>query len=152
MPRNYKAKTSHKAMGSWSPEKRAAFLEALSTGISMAGAARACGMSHGFIYDLKAKDRAFSDAIDKCREAGSDRMEDALLSLGVRDKSVTALIFLLNGRRPEVYRQRVSNDLSNSDGSLAGLFAEAMLTGASPSHGNAGNGHDRHADSPTTPR
>lgn len=146
MPRNYQAKTTHKAPGKWSPEKRQQFLDALASGISMAGAARACGMSHGFIYDLKAKDAQFSAEIETAREAGSDRMEDALLSLGVKDKSVTALIFLLNGRRPEVYRQRTQTDLSNSDGSLAGLFAEAMTTGGTARRYN-GNGHDRDATS-----
>lgn len=127
MPRNYQAKKSYKAKGAWTPEKKEAFLHVLKTGISMAGAARMVGMSHGFIYDLKAKDPEFSAAIDSAREAGSDRMEDVLLDIGKRQKNVTALIFLLKGRRPELYRDNARLDLTNSDGSMAGLFAEAMM-------------------------
>lgn len=120
----------------------------------MAGAARAVGMSHGFIYDLKAKDAQFSQDCDLARDAGSDRMEDALLNIGVTHKNPTSLIFLLNGRRPDVYRQRVQNDMTNSDGSLMGLFAEAMTTSANAAstHGNAGNGHDRDAAGEPTPQ
>lgn len=129
MPRNYQAKKTYKAPGKLTPQKKAQFLEALHTGISLAGAARSVGVSHGTIYDLKAKDREFAAAIDDAREAGSDRMEDALLNIGVTDKNVTALIFLLKGRRPTMYRERQQMDVTNSDGSLAGLFAEAMMNG-----------------------
>lgn len=132
MPRNYVAKKTYKAPGKLTPEKRAKFLEFLQSGISLAGAARAVGISHSCVYDWKAKDRDFAEAIDKAREAGSDRMEDALLDIGIRDKNVTALIFLLKGRRPDTYRDRQQTDLTNSDGSLAGLFAEAMMHGGDP--------------------
>lgn len=128
------AKKTYKAPGKLTPSKKAQFLEALQAGISLAGAARMVGVSHGLIYDRKATDKEFADAIEKAREAGSDRMEDTLLNIGMRDRNVTALIFLLKGRRPETYRDRQQTDLTNTDGSLAGLFAEAMMHGGDSQH------------------
>lgn len=111
----------------------------------MTGAAHSIGMSHSAVYLRRQKDPEFAERLERARDGGADCMEDALLKIGVTHKNPTALIFLLNGRRPEVYRQRIQNDLTNSDGSLAGLFAEAMTTSgdAASAHRDSGNGHDR---------
>lgn len=108
----------------------------------MAGAARAVGVSHTTVYELKRRDKSFAESIDTAQDAGSDRMEDALLNIGLRDRNVTALIFLLKGRRPEKFRERQQTDLTNSDGSLAGLFAEAMMNGGDPEQRSR---HEAHA-------
>jgi hypothetical protein len=107
MPSNYKAKKAYRAPGSLTAEKRLKFLEHLTAGISLAGAARAVGVSHSTVYELRGRDQEFAAAIDSAREAGSDRMEDALLGMGIKDKQYTPLIFLLKGRRPQVYRDNV---------------------------------------------
>ncbi len=90
------------------------FLEHLTNGISLAGAARAVGVSHETVYSKKRDDKAFSAEIDAAREAGADRMEDALLSQGISGKNATALIFLLKGKRPHIYRENLA--VSGPDG------------------------------------
>jgi hypothetical protein len=89
-------------------------LDTLATGVSLAASARAAGVSHQTVYSKKKEDPEFAKQIEAARESGSDRMEDALLSQGVNDKNATALIFLLKGRRPHIYRENVS--LTGQDG------------------------------------
>lgn len=124
MPSNYEAEKIYKSYGKLTEEKKAEFLKKLESGISIAGAARTVGVSHSTVYNLINKDKEFKKLVDEAREAGSDRMEDTLLNIGVRDRNVTSLIFLLKGRRPEIYREKYQADIINSDGSFSGLFAE----------------------------
>ena len=130
---------TYKAFKKLTGKKRVQFLEALRTGISIAGAARAVGVSHTQVYDVRRREPVFAVQMDEAMEAGSDRMEDQLLTIGVRDRNVTALIFLLKGRRPDKFRDRQQTDITNSDGTLAGLFAEAMMHNAEYSE----RAHDR---------
>ena len=108
MSRNYPAKRTNKAPSSLTPEKEVRFLEHLANGISLAGAARAVGVSHETVYTRKRDHADFAAKIAAAREAGSDRMEDALLGMGIKDKQYTPLIFLLKGRRPHIYRDNVA--------------------------------------------
>lgn len=112
--RNYTAKRANKAPSSLTPEKKADFLNHLRNGISLAGAARAVGVSHETVYARKRDHAEFAKEIEVAREAGADRMEDALLSQGVSGKNATALIFLLKGARPHKYRENVA--LTGGDG------------------------------------
>lgn len=108
MASNYPAKRAYKSHGSLTPEKAELFFTAIAGGISLAGAARAAGVTHATIYERRKIDPEFAKAIETAREAGADRMEDELLKHGVQYKSDTALIFLLKGRRPHIYRENVA--------------------------------------------
>lgn len=132
MASNYQASRAYKSYGKLTPEKKAEFLEKLKTGISIAGAARAVGVTHSTVYNLMNRDKEFKTLVSEAREAGSDRLEDTLLNIGVRDRNVTSLIFLLKGRRPEIYREKYQADITNSDGSFAGLFAEVATLNDNP--------------------
>ena len=114
MGSNYVAKRAYKAPGSLTPEKQLLALQALETGISMAAAARAAGVSHETMYAKIRSDPDFAKRVEAAKDAGADRMEDALLSLGITDKQATPLIFLLKGRRPHIYRENVA--LTGGDG------------------------------------
>lgn len=129
---NYSANRENKAPGTFTPEKKEQFLLHVADGMSIAGAARKIGLSHATIYNMKNKDAEFAKEIELAREAGSDAMEDSLKDIGETQKNPTALIFLLKGRRPEIYREKLQADITNSDGSLAGLFAEAASQNADP--------------------
>jgi len=105
---------------------RRVFIERLRGGYSVAAACRAAKVSREHAYTMRERDKAFAADWDSAIDEGGDTMEDRLLDIGNSPLpgNVTSLIFLLKGRRPEKYRER--SDMTNSDGSLAGIFAEAM--------------------------
>jgi hypothetical protein len=58
------------------PERRAAFLEALSRGQTVSAAARAIGSSRQYLYEIRADDEDFASAWDAAAESGVDVLED----------------------------------------------------------------------------
>lgn len=60
------------------------------------------------MYDHKNADIEFAREWEEAYEAGTDRLEDALVDRAVQSDT-TALIFALKGRRPERWRERVEN-------------------------------------------
>lgn len=93
------------------PKNRRAFLAVLRRGYSIAKACRAAGIGRTAVYAWRDDDDEFSKDWDAAVEAGTDALEDALHDRAV-ERDTTAAIFLLKGRRPEKYRERVDNRVS----------------------------------------
>jgi hypothetical protein len=113
---------------------RESFIEALSLGSSVTKAAIQAGLPRQTVYDWRNADLVFRTAWDSALESGTDRLEDEafrrahdgvekpLVSGGklvkdddgnpirLREHSDTLMCLLLKSRRPEKYRERVSNE------------------------------------------
>lgn len=100
---------------------RERFLDALATGVSVAKAALAGGVSRATVYRWREADEAFAQLWDDAYEAGTDALEDEARRRAVegtqkpvfykgevvghvREYSDTLLAMQLNARRPEKYR------------------------------------------------
>lgn len=107
------------------------FLEALAAGWSTRHAAAQSGRSHQRFYELRDRDETFAGAWDAAVELGTKRLEDEAMRRAaegwdepvyqkgelvgyIRRYSDQLLMFLLRGRRPEVYREAVAGRLEVS--------------------------------------
>lgn len=104
--------------------EREAFFVNLAKGLSVTTAARAAKISITQLYKERRDDPKFAERWDAAIEEGSDILEDHVLKMGIEGKNLTALIFLLNGRRPEKFRQR--HDLTSANKPLSNFFGAAM--------------------------
>jgi hypothetical protein len=121
------------------PKKRELFLSALSKGASVAKAAAAAKMTRQGFYKARKNDDDFARDWDEAVESGADILEDEALRRAkdgtlkpvfhqgvqvgsVREYSDTLMIFLLKGRRPEKYRDKLDLNLSKlTDAELLNL-------------------------------
>jgi len=104
--------------------KKDKFLKALAQGASVTKAAQRAGFARQYAYELRDEDEEFAEAWDVAVEAGTDALEDEAVRRGkegvrkpvyqggklagyVREYSDTLLIFMLKGRRPETFKERV---------------------------------------------
>src|SRR4051812_39780158 len=102
------------------PQKEASFLEALSAGTSIAGAAEAAGLGRATVYAWREADPDFKARWDAAVETGTDKLEDEALRRAlhgtnkpvfqggqlvgtIKEYSDTLTIFLLKGRRKEKF-------------------------------------------------
>ncbi len=116
-------------------DAQAVFLGALSTGLTVSGAAKQAGVPRRTVYNWREADPVFAAAWDDAVEDGADVLEDEarrravegveepMLFMGrivkdekgntltVRKYSDTLMTLLLKGRRPNVYRERVSAEI-----------------------------------------
>ena len=90
------------------PQKRAKFLEVLAEGWSVQKAAAAAGMGRSAAFAWKREDHEFAAAWEAAYEDGTDHLEDVAQSRA-EGASDTLLIFLLKGRRPNKYRERIEH-------------------------------------------
>jgi len=106
-------------------EHKAAFLKALSQGVSITGSAKAANIDRVTAYRWRDLAEAFAAGWDQALEAGADALEDALTTHAERltktpemvdGSNVTAAIFMLKGRRPEKYRE---NHKHSHEGNVA---------------------------------
>src|SRR4051794_34673123 len=112
-------------------EHRGKFLEALASGLSIAGAAAEAGVDRTTPYKWRDDDPEFAKAWTVAYDAGTDRLEDEALrraTVGTerpvfqtgqlvgktREYSDLLLIFLLKGRRPEKFRDNSKLELSGN--------------------------------------
>lgn len=113
------------------PEKdqRTAFLDGLASGLSVTGAAAACGLHRSLPYRWRDADPEFRAAWALAEKAGTDLLEDEAWRRAFRgtekpvyqggvmvgtitEYSDTLTIFLLKGRRPEKYRENIKADVT----------------------------------------
>ena len=87
-------------------ERKAAFLDALGRGASVARAARAAGVCREQPYAWRRNDAGFAQAWKDAIEDGTDALEDLALEMAAKG-SERLIIFLLKARRPHVYRERL---------------------------------------------
>lgn len=108
----------------WTPKTREAFLDALAAGLTVREACHASGLGRTRLYELRAEDVGFAADWDRAEAEGTEVLEqearrravegvdEPVFHRGevvgaVRKYSDTLLIFLLKGRKPEVYRDNV---------------------------------------------
>lgn len=115
------------------PTREKRFLAALSRGVSVGGAATEAGLSRSTVYEWRAADAGFAARWDAAVEVGTDALEDEARRRAMRGvetpvhyggKAVgkiqkysdALLMFLLRARRPEIYRERRTTELSGRGG------------------------------------
>ena len=108
------------------PKKKAEFCDALRTGQSVSGACKAASIIRRTAYKWRDADPDFAKAWDHAIEDGTDALEDEARRRAfegaeepvfyqgkqvgtVRKYSDTLLIFLLKGRRPDKFKDRVAH-------------------------------------------
>lgn len=97
------------------PEKGEKLLAKLAQGLSITAACKAENIGRRTYYDWRADDPTFAQLADDAIEAGTDRLEDLAVKRATTI-SDTLLIFLLKGRRPEKFKDRVENRHTDADG------------------------------------
>lgn len=112
---------------------KAKLLAGLMDGSTVTLAAEAAGIDRATAYRWRDNDKEFATAWDEALEAGTDRLEEEALRRArfgvakpvyqggklvgaVQEYSDTLMIFLLKGRRPDKFRDRVSTELTGKDG------------------------------------
>jgi hypothetical protein len=124
------------------PKKRASFLAALrSTGGNVSRSCEKAVLSRVAAYDWRAADPQFAREWDEAVEFGTDELEEEARRRAftgvdepvfyqgevcgeVRKYSDTLLIFLLKGRRPDRYRERVTIDVNAVDAEIERRLAQ----------------------------
>lgn len=97
----------------WTAKKRDEFLSIVADGHSITYAARLVGMSRSRVYAIREVDAEFAEALEQAVQEGSEALEDVALSRAI-EGSDTLLMFLLKGRMPEKYKDRVQQDTNVS--------------------------------------
>ncbi len=99
----------------------------------MSAACVDAGLTRSRAYQWRTEDEAFAKAWDEAVEEGTDRMEDEAYRRAVQgttkpvyqqgrkvgevqEFSDTLMIFMLKGRRPEKFKDRVANELTGPNG------------------------------------
>jgi hypothetical protein len=97
------------------PEKGDKLLAKLAQGYSVTTACQAEGIGRTAYYAWINDDPDFKAQADAAIEAGTDKLEDVARQRAMK-QSDTLLIFLLKGRRPEKFKDRVENRHTDGDG------------------------------------
>lgn len=112
---------------------QAAFLEALGQTANVSASCRKAKLPRKTAYDWRSDDADFATAWDAALDLGTDALEDEAVRRGsegtlkpvyqggkrvgtVREYSDTLLIFMLKGRRPERFKDRVASEHSAPGG------------------------------------
>lgn len=104
------------------------FVEQLVKGQTITAAAKASGICRRTAYSWRESDKTFAEAWDDALEIGTEKLETEATRRAL-EGSDTLLIFLLKARRPKVYRERVSTEVSGPDGQpLANVIPIINLT------------------------
>jgi hypothetical protein len=113
------------------PDKDIIFLAILAAGSSVSAACRAAGYARSSAYHWRKTDADFAQDWAQAREEGTDLLEDEALrraSVGVEkpvyyqgqkigvthDPSDRLMIFLLQARRPDIYRDRLKKSATDN--------------------------------------
>lgn len=116
---------------SWTPKKERVFLDLLRAGHTVKHAGDCATLPHSTLYDRRHRDTEFAARWDAAEAEGSDILEQEAFRRAVegtskpiyqggelvgtvREYSDTLLIFLLKGRKPEKFRERVDNQHSGN--------------------------------------
>lgn len=92
-------------------KKKSAIIRSFELGNSVSMACRSARLGRTTYYRWRQDDREFALACEAAIETGTDRLEDEAKRRAMgKDGSDTLLIFLLKARRPDKYKDRVSNE------------------------------------------
>jgi hypothetical protein len=118
------------------PKREEGFLRCLrESGGNVSRACEAAGLSRQTAYEWRSADKDFAERWDETVEAGTDELEEEARRRAfagvdepvfyqgdecgtVRKYSDTLLIFLLKGRKPDKYRERVTIDVKQLDSDI----------------------------------
>lgn len=104
------------------------FVEHLSNGDTVTNSAKAARIDRTTAYNWRDSDKDFALAWDDALEAGTEKLETEATRRAL-ESSDTLLIFLLKARRPKVYRDRLSAEVTGADGQpLASVVPVINLT------------------------
>lgn len=115
------------------PEKKENFLDSLRTTPNVSAAAKSIGVSRQTVYQERKQDKEFADSWDDAIGEALDNLEAALHSRAVNgvtnevfyegvpcgtktEYSDSAAMFLLKSRRPEVFSEKVRQEITGKDG------------------------------------
>lgn len=136
-------------------KKRAAFLESLiETGGNVSRSCIVAGIGRQRVYEWRTDDLEFATAWDEAVESGTDELEEEARRRAfagvdepvfyqgeecgtIRKYSDTLLIFLLKGRRPDRYRERVTIDVNKLDSDIDRELAKLAAGSQAASVGEA---------------
>jgi hypothetical protein len=135
------------------PKKEAEFLAVLrETGGNVSRACAAISLSRSRVYEWREADPSFAQSWDEAVETGTDELEEEARRRAfsgvdepvfyqgeecgvIRKYSDTLLIFLLKGRRPDRYRERVTIDVNKLDSDIERELALIAAGGQADSPG-----------------
>jgi transposase-like protein len=86
------------------PKRREVFLQMLGAGLTVDKAARAIGVSRDTVYGWRRSDECFRRDWEAAIDISTDAVEAGLLE-AAKNGDVTASIFLLRSRKPEIYNR-----------------------------------------------
>lgn len=115
------------------PEKKEQFLDHLRINANVSEAAKSIGVSRQAIYNERKEDKEFAEAWEDALGEALDNLESALYSRAINgvtndvfyegvpcgtktEYSDTAAMFLLKNRRPEVFSDKVRQEITGKDG------------------------------------
>jgi transposase-like protein len=102
--------TRAKAQANERDQRKASFVEFLSSGGSVTASARSVGIDRHTVYNWRKADPDFADAWDDATERGADVLEDRALALALQDDDLgvasRTTIALLKSRRPKAWSER----------------------------------------------
>lgn len=118
---------------SWTAKKERIFIEALRDGHTISQACRTANLPRSTVYHRRTLQPTFAEAWDDAEDEGSDVMEQeafrravhgvdkpithqGIITDTVKEYSDTLLIFLLKGRKPNKFRERIDNTHTGPDG------------------------------------
>lgn len=110
--------------GTFTPQKRAEFLERYAGGGTVAMCASKIGVSASIVFRTARNDPRFAKALEAARETNTDHVEDGVHHLAVAG-NLTAMFGILRARRPHVWRDNSTVRVDAGDG-FAAAFAAAM--------------------------
>ncbi len=121
-----------------SAEKRELFLEELSCSGNITKACEKSGLERAFAYRLKEKDDVFGERWDRAKELGVEALEDEARRRAMdgvvrstkhgihREFSDTLTIFLLKAAKPEIYSERIRNEITGAGGAPLNLAEDKI--------------------------
>lgn len=110
--------------GTFTPQKRAQFLELFATGGSVRQHAKTVGVSVVTVFNHRRTDADFEAGFKKACETNTDVLEDMLYEMACAG-NVAALFGTLKARRPERWRENFQANVK-VEHSFPAAFAEAM--------------------------
>jgi hypothetical protein len=110
-----------------SPKRRAIFLEMIGAGLTIEKAAKAIGVTRETCYQWRRTDPIFRQEWEAAIDISTDQVEAGLFK-SARDGDVTAAIFLLRSRKPEIYNPNLVLRREMLQLALAKAKADAGLT------------------------
>lgn len=121
------------APGTFTPEKKKAFLEIYANGGTVEQACRKVGISWMTITNHRRSDPEFKKAFEVAQDKNTDKLEEVVHHMAYTQRNMVACFFLLKARRPHIYRDNMTvQHTASSD--IVGAFTAAMgrITGSAP--------------------